>query len=119
MSQLFSFSWRVLAHYTDGKQPHSLDINSAPSAKATRRWWKKAMPGKPYPKGDEGVLTRPCEFDELVIGDWFHLEQMDRRAYWMSIGGYHFWVHEEKGKAVVTHDGRKLSEYGLVGEKWN
>lgn len=26
------------------------------------------------------------EFDELVIGDWLHLEQMDKRYYWLRVG---------------------------------
>lgn len=25
-------------------------------------------------------------FDELVVDDWLHIEQMDERSYWMRIG---------------------------------
>ena len=25
-------------------------------------------------------------FDELIIDDWFHIEQMDDRAYWVRVG---------------------------------
>jgi hypothetical protein len=28
----------------------------------------------------------PTEFDELVVGDWFHMEQMDHRDWWMRVG---------------------------------
>ena len=27
------------------------------------------------------------EFDELVIGSWIHLEQMDNGRWWMNVGG--------------------------------
>lgn len=27
------------------------------------------------------------EFDELVVGSWLHVEQMDHATWWMSIGG--------------------------------
>ena len=26
------------------------------------------------------------EFDELVVGDWFHMEQMNTRDWWIGIG---------------------------------
>jgi len=29
----------------------------------------------------------PSEFDELVIGRWLHLEQMDTGLWWMSVAG--------------------------------
>lgn len=32
------------------------------------------------------------DFDELVVGDWIHLERMDHRAWWMCIGDTHFWI---------------------------
>lgn len=28
----------------------------------------------------------PAGFDELVVGDWFHMEQMDTRFWWMRLG---------------------------------
>lgn len=48
--------------------------------------------------GNRGV------FDELVIDDWFHLEQMDKRRWWMRIGGNVIVnVHiDERGRATVT-----------------
>lgn len=32
-------------------------------------------------------------FDELVIDNWFHLEQMDDRSWWMDVGGHHINVY--------------------------
>lgn len=38
-------------------------------------------------KDQETTTVIPSEVDELVIDKWFHLEAMDTRSYWMSIGG--------------------------------
>lgn len=50
-------TWRLLAHRADGP---ALDV----------RFDRKA-----------GV-----QFDELVVDDWFHIEQMSTRCYWMRVG---------------------------------
>lgn len=39
------------------------------------------------------------EFDELVIGRWIHLEQMDATRWWINVGGVTVWV-------VADRDGR-------------
>lgn len=40
-------------------------------------------------KGQEKVeMHNEGIFDELVIDDWFHIEQMDTDAWWMRIGRY-------------------------------
>jgi hypothetical protein len=36
------------------------------------------------------------EFDELVIGRWIHLEQMDAGRWWMNVGGVTLWVHADR-----------------------
>lgn len=35
-------------------------------------------------------------FDELVVDDWLHVEQMDSRKYWINIGGVTVWVRVDK-----------------------
>jgi len=37
------------------------------------------LPNRVYAAG-------PTEFDELVIDEWFHLEMMSDRQYWMRVG---------------------------------
>ena len=32
-------------------------------------------------------------FDELVIDDWFHLERMDDRRWWIGIGDWHINIY--------------------------
>lgn len=47
------------------------------------------------------------DFDELVVGQWIHLEQMSKRRWWMNVGGVTVWIR-------VTKDGRpkKVTVYG-------
>ena len=37
-------------------------------------------------------------FDELVVGDWLHLERMDRRVWWIRIGDF-------EADIVIARDG--------------
>jgi hypothetical protein len=47
-------------------------------------------------------IAEPVQFDELVIDDWFHIEQMSERHYWMRVGNYDLNVHiDGKGEAAV------------------
>lgn len=45
------------------------------------------------------ILPANCEFDELVVGQWLHVEQQDSGLWWMSIAGHVLWVD-------VDRDGR-------------
>jgi hypothetical protein len=38
----------------------------------------------------------PNEFDELVVGSWLHVEQMDTGHWWMSIGGVTLFVDADR-----------------------
>ncbi len=90
MSKTFwpGYQWRILAHMkaTESRKPdytgHQVNISN----------W---------------TLRGPVEFDELVIDDWFHIEQMDSRHWWIGVGnGDDYWhvnVHiDGKGKASVS-----------------
>lgn len=90
------FNWRVLAHergkpnsrgsYTGGEW----DVRSGVR-------WRTPVPG------DERrvILDGNWEFDELVIDDWFHIEQMNERQWWLGVGnGDDYW------HVNVTIDGR-------------
>lgn len=41
-------------------------------------------------------LITGCEFDELVVGRWLHIEQMDVGRWWMSVGGVVLRVHADR-----------------------
>lgn len=66
------------------------------------RWrtlaWDESKPEQP-PLKQEYDGTESVRFDELVIDDWFHMEQMDDRIWWACVGDMHFNI-------LVRHDGR-------------
>lgn len=82
------YKWRLLAHH-----------------KATES-------GKPDYTGDTYAVEswdfrQLTEIDELCIDDWFHLEQMDSRDWWIGLGnGDDYWninIHIDRdGKAQVS-----------------
>lgn len=46
------------------------------------------------------------EFDELVVGRWCHIEQMDHNTWWMNVGGVVLWVKADRRgrpKSVSVH----------------
>lgn len=50
-------------------------------------WRLLAHPAKGEPLRIRSTdYPTPVEFDELVVGDWLHVEQMDTRAWWARIG---------------------------------
>lgn len=53
--------------------------------------------GRPIEQRNRG------QFDELVIDQWFHLEQMDRDRYWMQVAGVHLGVRlRRSGEVDIT-----------------
>jgi hypothetical protein len=77
-------------------------------------WWRARFEAK----GEDGRnvystnYPQPCVFDELVIDDWLHLEQMDKRTWWMSVGDARIWIHVHKdGRREVTIT---RGEYGEI-----
>lgn len=95
------FRWRILAHEREAisqRAVHtgkSIDIDSGFERKSNG-----------YP-GIRAQIAGHWEFDELCIDHWFHLEQMDDRAWWLGIGDpdhgdyYHVWI-EIKGDKTVS-----------------
>lgn len=41
----------------------------------------------PDGKHNRTHLIEGTEFDELAVGSWLHVEQMDTRVWWMNVGG--------------------------------
>jgi hypothetical protein len=70
----------------------------------TLSWTDK--PGDEPEAIEHSSADEPSIFDELVIDDWFHLEQMTRRRWWMRIGDLVVWVKVAKdGRVhVVSYD---------------
>lgn len=89
--------WRLLVHEPKGR---SFDVTSDETAPA-RRAALRARLGKAAQEQDVTVLPN-TEFDELVVGQAIHIEQMDSGRWWMSIGGVHLDI-------TIDRDGRPTS----------
>ena len=89
--------WRVLVHeHTPGERVsgRAHDITSGPAAAQ-----KHAEP----PWTVTTVLPG-TEFDELVVGRWIHVEQMDAGLWWMNVGGVVINVRADRGGRPVKVD---------------
>ena len=110
-------SWRILAHYRTATPP--IDIRSQELDRTMRR--QTAALVKEHPTlgpvyAEQAtrvqVLTETCTFDELVLDDWLHLEQMNDRSYWMRLGDAYVWIQiPAKGDPIVDI---RRGEYGPV-----
>ena len=80
-------SWRILAW---GKDP--VHASSTPELRASlSKTWKSLSELRHVirPEGTvifDGPPWRNTVFDELVIDDWLHLEQMDTDLWWLNLG---------------------------------
>jgi hypothetical protein len=55
------------------------------------------------------------EFDELVVGDWLHVEMMSDDACWLQVGNAILWVNRTKGCVTVTiHEGEVDPSTGKI-----
>ena len=105
-------SWRILAHYKDSSEDiHSREYEL--KERRNRRAMIEQYPSlKDYESSARRVLDKTCEFDELVLDDWLHLEQMNERAYWMRLGDAYVWIQlPAKGDPIVSI---RRGEYGPV-----
>jgi hypothetical protein len=56
-------------------------------------------------------------FDELVVDDWFHLEQMRAREWWLAIGDARLWItiRRDGSARVFVGEGHIDARGNLVG----
>lgn len=45
------------------------------------------MSSDPRDQGERATVLPGTEFDEVVVGSWLHLEQMDTGLWWANVGG--------------------------------
>lgn len=103
--------WRLQVHGNigdDGMANTSQEVTSDPGVTARRA----AMTAK-HPSIYAGqllpIVLDGFEFDELVVGRWLHVEEMDTGCWWGSIGGVVIHVR-------VDRDGRpKLVSVNMPG----
>lgn len=77
--------WRLLAHRWAGRRPGEREGGYDLSHHVTN----DAAFGGQVPDGEHSRthVIDGTEFDELVVGSWLHVEQMDTRVWWINAGG--------------------------------
>jgi hypothetical protein len=95
--QLAGARWRLLVHRVN-PQPLddgplydlSYDVTSDPQAaekEAATAQRLVEIGGRPQTPQPPPTVLLDTEFDELVVGSFLHIEQMDEGLWWMNIGG--------------------------------
>ena len=91
--------WRILVHEWLGAKSgtglpygRSWDVSSNPRnrqrGEETARAMRERKPdAQPQHDWASYITLEGTEFDELVVGSWIHLEQMDTGTWWMNVGG--------------------------------
>lgn len=79
--------WRVLVHSGDGKRSHDITSNPDAAAEQAKRQAWFVERGKTGYCGEPPIVLAATEFDEVVVGEFLHLEQMDRGYWWANIAG--------------------------------
>lgn len=78
--------WRLLVHEPrpDGTSHH---VTNRPTYGGT------ALPDTDR---RQTHVLEATEFDELAVGRWLHVEQMDAGRWWMTIGGVTVWIKADR-----------------------
>lgn len=87
--------WRILVHERkpgERMSGRAHDITSDPQAprrhaETLRRLGDLRPDLPPSPDLTTVTVLEGTEFDELAVGRWIHLEQMDAGKWWMNVGG--------------------------------
>ncbi|MGJ5077004.1 hypothetical protein [Bradyrhizobium oligotrophicum] len=83
-------------------------IQAGRSNETGRRWRFRAV----RDGGRSVELQNQGTFDELVVDDWLHIEQMDDRVYWLQVGDVRMWVTVVAGERPIVDVER--GAYGRV-----
>ncbi|BAM93118.1 hypothetical protein S58_71530 [Bradyrhizobium oligotrophicum S58] len=79
------------------KRRYAIEPKAA-SSEPGRRWRFRAVRvgGRSIELWNQGI------FDELVVDDWLHIEQMDDKVYWLQVGDVCIWVTVAAGEKPVV-----------------
>lgn len=86
--------WRLLVHEWRGPG-HDTPYGMSHNVQSDR------VRGRDDSEWSKTTVLPRTEFDELVVGQWLHVEQMDSGVWWMNVGGVTVWVKADR-------DGRPL-----------
>jgi hypothetical protein len=89
--------WRLLAHEWAGRADGRREGLNGTAHTVT----SDPTHARRYPDSENARthLIEGTEFDELAVGSWLHIEQMNSSVWWINVGGVT--VH-----ATVDRDGR-------------
>jgi hypothetical protein len=89
--------WRILVHERFGgkggpRYGRAYDVRNARDGEVRGAQTARRLAALDPDAGPAHDLTsytvlEGTEFDELVVGQWIHLEQMDTGSWWMNVGG--------------------------------
>lgn len=93
---------------------------SKPKSEAPGSYWRLTTKSKS--KNSLGLeiesLGNKGIFDELVIDQWFHIEQMDDRSWWGRIGPLDLWITIDDNNDPIVHiRGLEFKGNVKIGEK--
>ena len=91
--------WRILVHEISGER-RAHDVTSDPRS----------------PDLTSHVVLEGTEFDELVIGRWIHLEQMDTGRWWCNFGGVTINITADRDGRPKVVDVSGPGDYGEAVE---
>lgn len=92
--------WRLLAHEWVGAQPDGTTYGTA------HHVTNDPTDRDCGPHSITHTLPVSTEFDELVVGQWLHVEQMSTGVWWMNVGGVTLWVtadRDGRAKSVTVY----------------
>ena len=122
--------WRILVHEWLGDRQQirrfmhgrAYDISNNPSAPRQHAETRRRLEGinpdlGPLPPDDTShTVLEGTEFDELVVGKWIHLEQMDTGKWWMNVGGVTVNVTADRDGRPKCVDVYGPGDYGMPVE---
>lgn len=91
--------WRLKVHEWIGRQTNGITYGTTHDVEPS--------PGENREHLIHHELPGNTEFDELAVGRWLHIEQMDTGFWWMNVGGVTI-------QAAADRDGRptRVTVYG-------
>ena len=112
--------WRILVHEISGER-RAHDVTSDPRSPARHAETLKRLAAMrpdlpPPPDLTSHVVLEGTEFDELVIGRWIHLEQMDTGRWWCNFGGVTINITADRDGRPKVVDVSGPGDYGEAVE---
>lgn len=100
--------WRLLVHEWAGKLPDGTSYGTAHHVTNSAEF------GGLTPDSEASrthLLPAHCEFDELVVGRWLHVEQKGPGRWWINVGGVTVWAEADRDGRPTAVNVYRAGEY--------